>query len=307
MSEIKDRFPYHLFLMVLAVFLSVTTVVLAAIPLFLLRNSAGRGLYYIYGFGLCCLLAISQELSFVVPILSSLLLVGFFEEARRLTCSMFQAGLASLLIVTGILSFSLSIFIQFSGLDLKSFLVEKLNVLLSSLKEVQPDMMIEAEKILVQLPSAIVMIFMLTLWLGLVGSSFAARRYKTIANYTSQPNLDIMKSFDGAQFHLPGQLVWLTLPVLAMAFLDFQNQALNAVGNNLLNVIVVMYFFHGLSIIAFFFKEYEVGTFWRWFWYVILVIHMFLLVSSLGFADYWLDFRSKIRKYLAKTNKGSIK
>lgn len=300
MKNLKEKAPLHLFLLVLAAFLSATTVVLACIPLFLLRSTAGRMAYILYSaFGLSAL-ALTQNFSLIVPVACSVLLVAFFEEARKLTCNLYQAGLASILSVSGLFSLSLAAFIHFSKIDFSLYLQEKMNLLLSSVKEMQPDVTFNLDKVVLQLPSAVVMIFMISLWLGLLGRSFAIKKYKSLKTYVDKEELSSLEKLKIADFSLPEQMIWLALPVLAVAFIDIQMSGLQVVASNLLNVIIVLYFFQGLSIVSFFFKENKIGTFWKWFWYIILVIHMFLLVSSLGFADYWMDFKSKIRKKPAK-------
>tara|TARA_B100001248_G_C27398872_1_gene468106 strand:- start:4380 stop:5303 length:924 start_codon:yes stop_codon:yes gene_type:complete len=307
MDKLKDRFPFHLFLMVLAMFLSMTTIVLATVPLFLLRASAGRAAYYTYSILVVLLMGFLQGFEFVIPISACILLVGVFHEARLLTCNVFQSGFASLLVVLGSLCLVLASLIRFQGLDLIAYATQKLELLLSPLKEVQPDMVLDTNKILMQMPSAIVMIFMISLWLGIVGRSFLVKKYKIVASHLDKQDCEAIQKFDGTKFHLPSSLIWPALIFMALSFLDLQQENLQVIASNFLNIFIVLYFFQGIALVAYLFRAMEMGAFWQWFWYILLVLHMFLLVSSIGFADYWINFREKINRHFLKAREGRLK
>jgi len=307
MEQIKKRAPLHLFLMVLAVFLSMTTVVFATVPLFLLRASAGRKPYVFYSILMLATLTSLQDLAFMGPLACSILLAGIFAEARLMKCSFFEAGLSSLLVVVGLVCLALSALVHYQDLDITAYITTKLNTLMASVKEIQPNAKINNDKILMQLPSAIVMIFIISLWLGQVGSSFVIKRYRGLDSFIDDKVKQPLLDFKGSEFVVPKALIWPTLVMMALAFIDIQQETLQVVASNFLNILIVIYFLQGLALVAYLFKAMEIGPFWQWFWYVVLILHMFLLVSSIGFADFWVNFRSKINKHFVKAREGRLK
>ena len=70
------------------------------------------------------------------------------------------------------------------------------------------------------------------------------------------------------------------------------------VAENVLIVLSVIYVFHGLSIIMFFFKRYNVPTWARFGVYALIIVQqMFLIVLAFaGLFDQWIDFRKIHRK-----------
>lgn len=292
----------HILLLVVAIVLATTTFVLATIPLFVLRISLGASKYTIL-IGIATITAMLLHQPFIwIPFLVAASLVSLYQQAKEMDCSLAQAGMVSILGTSGLMAFCLGLFIQVTDMDIVGFMNEKTQLFLNSLKAMQPEVNVEVETLVAQVPSAVIMILLFTLWLGLLGTKYLAKRgrLETLTGMTSHKVQQIV-STKLRDFALPGFVIWIALPVIAMTFIEFDMVELKMVAGNILNILLVLYFFHGLSIIAVFFRAYEVGIFWQVFWYIILTIHMFLLVSSLGFADFWMDFRSKINKKPAKT------
>ena len=98
------------------------------------------------------------------------------------------------------------------------------------------------------------------------------------------------------RWYAPEYMVWgviaagfsLLLPVTGIKF----------VALNVLIVLSVIYTFHGLSIVMFFFNRYKIPTWTRFGIYVLIIIQqMFLIILAfLGLFDQWVDFRKIHRK-----------
>ncbi|MCB0347401.1 MAG: DUF2232 domain-containing protein [Bdellovibrionales bacterium] len=292
----------HLMLLLTAVFLSVGIFVLATIPLFLLRISLGASRYIALVSVTTIAMLFSQSSIAWIPFLIAATLVGLYQHAKDLDCELLQAGLVSILGTTGLFSFFLGLFVHITDLDLLTLVNTKTQQFLVTLKEVQPNLTIDLDTLVTQIPSAVVMILLFSLWFGLLGLKYLAKndRIKTLHGITSQ-KLRQINSTKLRDFELPGFVIWIALPVIAITFIEFDLVEIKMIAGNILNILLILYFFHGLSIIAVFFRASEVGIFWRVFWYIVLTVQMFLLVSSLGFADFWMNFRSKINKKPAKT------
>jgi uncharacterized protein YybS (DUF2232 family) len=78
---------------------------------------------------------------------------------------------------------------------------------------------------------------------------------------------------------------------------------LEALSHNALNVLLVLYFFQGLGVVARFFQVIKLSSFWQGFWYIMIVFQLLLLVSVLGFIDFWIDFRERLVKKTTEVNK----
>ncbi len=292
----------HVLLLIAAILLSATVFVLATIPIFLLRISLGASKFIVFtGLVILGLLLLHESIVWI-PLLVATILVGLYQQAKELDCGLAQAGLVSILGTTGLVSFFLGLYVHITDLDLIALVNDKTQLFLTALKQMQPNVTIELDTLVAQIPSAMVMILLFSLWFGLIGIKYLAAggRLKGLGGITNQKSEQIIAT-KLREFELPSFVIWIALPVIAVTFIEFDLVEIKLIAGNILNILLVLYFFHGLSIIAVFFRVTEVGIFWRVFWYIILTVQMFLLVSSLGFADFWMNFRSKINKKPAKT------
>jgi hypothetical protein len=92
--------------------------------------------------------------------------------------------------------------------------------------------------------------------------------------------------------------------VILGAFLKHGKEPLEIASVNALNVLIVLYFFQGLAVISNVFRSFKVAPFWQAIWYTLFVLQLFLMVSLLGFVDYWLEFRVRLARDTAETNRG---
>jgi hypothetical protein len=292
----------HILLLVAALFLSTTTFVLATIPLFLLRISLGAAKFVILTGIVSILLLVFHQSLVWIPFLIVATLVALYQQAKEMNCGLVQAGSVSILGTSGLFAFCLGLFVHITDLDLMAVIHQKMQVFLDTIQSMQPEVKIELDTLVAQIPSALIMLLLFGLWLGLVGVRYLASRGRLERLGGMTPtNIQQITNTNLRDFELPGFVIWIALPVIAATFVEFDLVEIKMIAGNILNVLLVLYFFHGLSIIAVFFRAYEVGIFWQVFWYIILTVQMFLLVSSLGFADFWMNFRSKINNKPAKT------
>ncbi len=69
--------------------------------------------------------------------------------------------------------------------------------------------------------------------------------------------------------------------------------ALNSAALNMLIIISVIYVFHGLSIVLFFFKKYNVPALSRYVIYLLIILQQLsmIILALMGLFDQWIDFR----------------
>jgi hypothetical protein len=101
-------------------------------------------------------------------------------------------------------------------------------------------------------------------------------------------------------------LIWVSILALLGAFLELGLPQLQVIAQNVFYVLVFLYFFQGLAVVATMFAVLKVSPFWQSLWYFILVIQLLPVVSLVGFADYWLNFRQKIIRKTTDHKRGSF-
>ena len=104
-------------------------------------------------------------------------------------------------------------------------------------------------------------------------------------------------------FRLHESFVWIFIASLLFGFVDMGYPTLKLIGVNALNVAVICYFFQGMAILCKYFDVFKVGVFWRALFVFLFATQLFLVLSAIGFADYWVDFRVYFNKRAAELKK----
>ena len=167
--------------------------------------------------------------------------------------------------------------------------------LVEHLHSIDPTLEVTEDIIARQLPSAAVILLASSLALALIFEKRLMRWWKI-------DHLNMFRQRVGT-YKVPDFFVWAFITSLIGAFLIKGQPIVETVSLNVLNLLVVVYFFQGLAIAASFFEAQRLSFFWRGFWFVLLVFQLFFLVSLVGLADYWLNFRERFSKKAKQINK----
>jgi len=278
-------------LMVVALTLSALTVVLAAIPLRIMRKTYGRQNYWA-ALVITCIGVLALGLMPLALVLFSMgLLIGLFCEVENLGFAPFSAALLSVVSTVGISSLVVSVWLKKEGVDLLVFLNQQVDEFVQRIGAINPEIEIKAENLLLQMPAVLVILLIFALALALI----AERRATLVAGLKvlNPKNQNLKK------FQLPDFCVWLLMLSLLGTFLRLGMPWMEALSLNLLFVLVVLYFFQGIAVVAYFFDIFHVGIFWKVAWYFLLILQLFLFVSVLGLTDYWLDIRGRLSRRIA--------
>jgi hypothetical protein len=143
-----------------------------------------------------------------------------------------------------------------------------------------------SESVFRQLPSVFFCLLMVGLGTGLILEVPYFRTSSRSTGYTGRLT----------DFRVHPAFVWAVIGALLLAFFDFGIEATRSIGINLLNCLAVLFFFQGLAILCRYFEVLRVGTAWRVFWLFVFVTQLFLVLSVVGFVDYWFEFRSRLKK-----------
>jgi uncharacterized protein YybS (DUF2232 family) len=92
----------------------------------------------------------------------------------------------------------------------------------------------------------------------------------------------------------PEWLVWPSL--LCGALLIFEYEPYSQIARNALKPILIIYFFQGMSILAYFLDSLRLRGPLRVMLYALGILFLTPMVVSFGFFDYWFNFRSRNRQ-----------
>ncbi len=270
-----------------AVAFSVTTVFLAPLPLLVLRRKEGR----------LALLAAALAGTVALYFLAPLVVAMSFGAAAILTvvlteCENSNIGYTASIFVTVIVlagvGFLLGSFaVHYLGFQPIVFFKEQIAQTLTQLK-VTPEVTQDQDSVLKQVPSAIVMMTIFSVWLN----SILAPRVEKILGWAPEKLSHHFSSQELLEWKLPDAFVWIALASAAGNFLDFEPLWLKWTCTNVFNVVIMLYFFQGLAVVVNFFNTKRVGPIWRMISYI-LIFTQFWAVASLGFIDLWMQFRTR--------------
>ena len=93
------------------------------------------------------------------------------------------------------------------------------------------------------------------------------------------------------RWQAPERLVWATIGAGSMLLLPAQT--IKLVGANVLMVLLTIYFFQGIAIVAYYFEHKGVPRPLRIFLYSLVAVQqlLLLLIIAMGFFDMWFNFR----------------
>ena len=270
--------------------LSSVTVILGAVPLRALVISLGSK-RFCFLMGVLFFSLISFGLWSMATVFSSLVtlsVVGYELQSRGK--GIFSSG--SLAVIS---AFSVGGFVQAvsHGFNWQSFFTvanQQVQNFMVQVKSINPKLEVESVEILQQVPSVLIILLVFAFALSLV---FESRFSFFMDGSSSKRQGDFQKILN--QFKVPDVLVWALLVSFLLSFKNFDIKWVEVSALNILNVLVAIFFWQGLAIIASLFAMRGTGPFWRFLAYFFLVTQFFLGLALLGLVDFWLDFRDKLR------------
>lgn len=295
-------------LVTLSALLSVTTVVFGGLPLLPARRTGGRLPFWAVQIAIALGLALLGLPFYGLVILAQTILVGVYVEVEEHGSTVFSSGITAILASVGTVVLSSGIWLKVTKSNFGELLRKQIDPLVEQISAASGSAAASAggksvlttAAVIQQIPSAVVIGLLISLAIGLI----AERRVSIVArikNVSGGFHVGSRKALQ--EFRLPDAFVWLVVFAIAGAFLKHGKPAVELVSVNFLNVLVVLYFFQGLAVISQAFRVFKVGAVWQVVWYVLLVLQLFLMVSLIGFADYWLDFRQRLKAKPAETKR----
>ncbi|QDK43690.1 DUF2232 domain-containing protein [Bdellovibrio sp. ZAP7] len=276
----------------LSVLLSMMTVVLHAPLLRVLRQAFGPWAFWILGLlvtGAAWLLNAPPLAMFIGSVWMTL---GVYNELEQKGLGWWLSGILSVLLGTGAASIALYGAFTVNGINTYAEVQKLVEQFIEQIQQVNPAFKLQASDLMQQFPSAIAITLIIALGVGLI---FERR----VFSWLNLPREKIASQLKLSEYRLPDFFIWVAMTAFLLTMVSFGGKAIAILATNIVNVALVLYFFQGLAVLEVFLNSIKAGTVSRVLVYIILVGQLVLILSIVGLIDYWLDFRSRIRKMTA--------
>lgn len=281
---------YTLIMSILSVILSVTTVFLAPLPLLVLRRNFGRGeMIAAAALGGASLGAFAPQ-AVLVSYLAAVIVAFFLSECENLNVSYTFSVFITVFALVGAGLFVASVASKVQGFNLVGFFRDQITLSLSQIK-LPPEVQVDKETLLKQVPSALFIMMIFTVWIN----SVLVRRVERALGWIPAKQKHFFPRSEFYKWRLPDEFVWVALLSAAGNFLAKEPQWLKWTSANIFNIVVMLYFFQGLAVVVSFLNAKKITAFWRTLVYLLIFTQLFLGVAFLGFVDLWMDFRNKTK------------
>lgn len=283
-----NRALRFIFFSVWAVLMTALTYILGAVTLKVLRHKLGRLGYWTLSTVISCGLLALQAQVLAVAFFSLVVLMGVFAELEEMGLSLKVSAFFTLVINALLAAGAFALWVFYTGPKWSQQVLSRIENLLQPLTELNPQLQLNYFDLMLQLPSIVII-----LWMGAIYTALLLE--KRLLNGGAPATSAAMRE-QLAEFRLPDAIVWMFIVALLGAFGGIPYQWVEALSVNAVNVIVVLFFFQGIAVVARLFESLRMGLFWQFLFMVLIVVHLFLFVSLVGLMDYWLDFRNRMSK-----------
>ena len=278
---------------------------LATPVLRVVRNVFGGKLFWGSGLFVTGLLLAVKIVPIAFFVGSLWILVGAYAEFEKHARTGFWTAMTSVILSLAFLYLGHRVSVQFFAVDavadLRIGVSEFLKQANSNHAEGDSSLLswsgvnVDADFITAQLPSVLVILQMVNL-------AFALMLEHRTASLFRLPFTKVVLHWRLLEFKLPDFFIWPAMLSFLGAFLKLKVIGVNMVSTNFFSVFVALYFFQGLAIMEAALLSFRAGPLMRFFVYFIVVGQLFFVLSAVGFADYWLDFRKRLKKLRLNIN-----
>lgn len=282
--------------------MTVMTSFLGAPFLRLLRNVYGAWIFWLAGVFTVTVLATSNAGTMALLVGSVWLCIGIFCEFEARGRGNFWAGMAAVAVATLISWQGPIVFHEWFKIDIGQSVQEGLQALVKGIEN-NPEQKawletigISTEAMLGQVPSMLALAFLMSLSFSLI----LARRVGNVFQLKYDRIVGTGRLLD---FKVPDALAVVFILSFLLSFLKLGNPIVNVVALNVLQFMVGLYFFQGLAVLETAFLIFRVEPLIKLIVYILIVAQLFFLLSLVGLADFWLDFRLRLRNWKLKKNK----
>lgn len=274
-----------------AVVLTALTFFVGGTPLKALRRGLGRTPFWAAGMAVATLLIAVHWVLMGVAFLSLVILIGLFGEWEEMGLSFLASSFFSLLVTGLIGAGGFALWVYSFGAEWKSFLLSRIDLWLKPALQMSPNIKVNPYDIMMQLPSIVVIGWMVALYLAVLLERRVRPPYGE-----SVPHPQHFLRRELFRIHVPTAVIWVFILALLGAFSDYNVKWLEMLSVNFLNVCLMLFFFQGLAVVLRLFEMLKVGVLWQILLMVLFIVQLFLVVSLVGLIDHWIDFRGRMSK-----------
>ena len=269
--------------------------ILGSIPLRVLRKTVDHKAYWIVSVSMLGALMLTKAYWLGASFFAIAVLIGLFSVLHNAGFSFESSGLASVSFVSSFTILGLYFVDKKLNFNFVDQFKDKISGYLeasASMGGVNVDKVVN--EIVTQIPSGIFLVFLLSLVCALLLE-------KKVMRFMGSP---IKSRIRLINIKVPDFFIFIFIGSVFGSFYSWptsshMGEVVKAVSLNLLNVMIMLYFFQGLAVVATYFIIFKVSMFWRVVFTMLFVTQLFLFVGLLGVADYWMDFRLRMaRKFL---------
>lgn len=285
----RNSWPKLIFLVVSGCVLAIPTGGLFWPPFILaIYRNYGRKIFWSVGFILTALLF---KIWFLP--LSFWVLCGIYSEAESKNWNWWLSVISSISAASLTAFYGGKMFFEKAGIvepaQFKNLFEEFI------LRGLPPQAHVDIDLIYKIMPALIVSTYISSLALGLI----LEKRWSQLL---SLKRIISSRMLNLQNFRLPDVFMWTTLIMGLFFVFNFGYENVGLFAGNFLVISSVLYMFQGFAILECYFDYVKAGAGFRLFSQVlILLLQLFLLLVVIGFADFWIDFRSRMRQKDSKT------
>lgn len=274
-------------LTLMTAFFAVMAGIFSGAPLLALRRGHGRAAFFAALISVGALLTLLKATPLLIPLAVSALLIFLFAEFDQSDFGIQVSASLAVLITLGVSVIATGWYGHATGSDYKALSESVVQTFMTAAQKIQPNLKIKAEDLRHQLPSGVIITYMVMMW-------FSVLLEKSFRFWTGM-KVNLRQPGELSRFRLPEVLVWPFIVSFAVAFLTVPvPETLQVVAVNAFNVLSFAYFLQGMAIVGWTFKTFRVGMIWRALFYFVFVSQLFPFVAFLGLTDLWVDFRTRI-------------
>ncbi len=288
MSKFKGNLKLGL-MVILSIVGSILPFVLVAPVIRVAYSNYSRRAFWIsYSLGFLSLILIKQ-IPIAISLMSITLMIGVFSEVYSRNQRMFIASFTALIVSATTTIVATQQWLVANGTTLAIRLNEQVQLVIKQAQQMNPQMSalskLDPNYLVGQAPSVLAGLLLMSLALALILEHAVSRLLKF-----SEENRVAMNLLG---FRLPDEFIWIAMISFLLSFLDIGNKTITMVSTNIVNVMVVLYFFQGIAVVEAFFTVLRLGFFVRFITYVVFLVQLFFLVAAIGVIDFWVEFRKR--------------
>lgn len=287
-------------LLALAIGLSSFTIVFGALPLLTLKKNQSSLVYYLISLLVVLVLMAVKAVPQAITYFCLMLVVGLFFEIEKRLRHLLYSSLLAIFLSGGITVGLVVQWLNQKGLTLIQTLETEITQFVNSMNQVNSQLHLDAQSLVMQIPSGAFAVMVVALAIAII----MVDRFQVLLRMPVTKGSGMVSENKSMQveprskldFSLPSYFIWFVMFAFLGTFLNQNNAWIEGISINVLNSILILYFFQGLAVIASFFKFFAVGPIWQAVMYMLLVGQLFLFVSLLGVVDYWVEFRIRWKR-----------